>query len=112
MLAELVCLLDGVVHGVQDRRAVGWGEVVPGGWDDAGPVAGHDDLPDALVDQVVVAVTQQHHLLHIGLPAEAPPGHVMGLAPVGCPVPGLMEALNPREDEGHGCTEEVPGGVA
>jgi uncharacterized protein (TIGR03083 family) len=25
-----------------------------------------------------------------------------------CPVPGLMEALNPREDESHGGTEEVP----
>lgn len=26
-----------------------------------------------------------------------------------CLVPGLMEALNPREDEGHGSTEGVPG---
>jgi putative transposase len=25
-----------------------------------------------------------------------------------CPAPGLMEALNPREDESHGGTEEVP----
>ena len=25
-----------------------------------------------------------------------------------CPVPGLMEALNPRKDESHGGTEEVP----
>ena len=25
-----------------------------------------------------------------------------------CLAPGLMEALNPREDESHGGTEEVP----
>ncbi|WP_138759968.1 DUF6869 domain-containing protein [Modestobacter altitudinis] len=29
-----------------------------------------------------------------------------------CPAPGLMEALNPREDESHGGTEEVPRRVA
>jgi transposase len=29
-----------------------------------------------------------------------------------CPVPGLMEALNPREDESHGGTEEVPRGAS
>ena len=29
-----------------------------------------------------------------------------------CLAPGLMEALNPREDESHGSTEEVPGGAA
>ena len=28
-----------------------------------------------------------------------------------CLAPGLMEALNPREDESHGGTEEVPGGA-
>jgi hypothetical protein len=27
---------------------------------------------------------------------------------LGCPAPGLLEALNPREDESHGGTEEVP----
>lgn len=26
--------------------------------------------------------------------------------------PGLMEALNPRKDEGHGSTEEVCGGAS
>jgi putative transposase len=26
-----------------------------------------------------------------------------------CCAPGLTEALNPRKDESHGCTEEVPG---
>lgn len=26
--------------------------------------------------------------------------------------PGLMEALNPREDQSHGSTEEVPGGAS
>jgi hypothetical protein len=31
------------------------------------------------------------------------------ITPHGCLVPGLMEALNPREDESHGSTEEVPG---
>src|SRR5665647_1247701 len=34
---------------------------------------------------------------------------------MGCPrclVPGLMEALNPGEDESHGSTEEVPGGAS
>jgi len=29
-----------------------------------------------------------------------------------CLVPGLMEALNPREDESHGGTEEVPRGAS
>ncbi len=29
-----------------------------------------------------------------------------------CLAPGLMEALNPREDESHGGTEEVPGGAS
>ncbi|WP_220034834.1 hypothetical protein, partial [Curtobacterium sp. MCPF17_031] len=29
-----------------------------------------------------------------------------------CSAPGLMEALNPREDESHGSTEEVPGGAS
>ncbi|MFN8076304.1 MAG: hypothetical protein U0Q15_12900 [Kineosporiaceae bacterium] len=29
-----------------------------------------------------------------------------------CSVPGLMEALNPREDESYGCTEEVSGRAA
>jgi hypothetical protein len=28
------------------------------------------------------------------------------------PVPGLLEALNPREDETHGGTEEVPRGAS
>jgi len=31
---------------------------------------------------------------------------------VECLVPGLMEALNPREDESHGSTEEVPRGAS
>ena len=29
-----------------------------------------------------------------------------------CLAPGLMEALNPREDESHGGTEEVPRGAS
>jgi hypothetical protein len=30
------------------------------------------------------------------------------LADRNCPAPGSVEALNPREDESHGGTEEVP----
>src|SRR5665648_1355 len=37
---------------------------------------------------------------------------VGGPRPADCIVPGLMEALNPREDESHGSTEEVPGGAS
>ncbi len=32
---------------------------------------------------------------------------VLGLSEADCRVPGLMEALIPREDESHGSTEEV-----
>ena len=45
-------------------------------------------------------------------PAPAPEDWRPGYGLAFCLVPGLMEALNPREDESHGSTEEVPRGAS
>jgi hypothetical protein len=51
----------------------------------------------------------EHQALVTAFLAAASAGDLPGLLTVLCLAPSLMEALNPREDESHGSTEEVPG---
>jgi hypothetical protein len=62
--------------------------------------------PDAVADAVPESPLAAAVAVDADLVAQIDAAHAEAQA---CSAPGLMEALNPREDESHGSTEEVPG---